>query len=204
MRWPIRRRLVGGIEGRQACAAGIGFSQSPGGQAQRAGPQAGGVSDGSRPVETPAVARCAARQRARQHRGTPSKQHPRVGAVTKIDRIDTGYINSNPLRYENGRNSRSSLDSRVRTSPPTAMANGRPSATGRGGGRPLARSALENIGTYAGRRRMAEACGPFPALIADTREAKRVSCLRESPAQHFSFRQVQRVECVGRLIGEKA
>lgn len=30
MRWPIRRRLVGGIEGRQACAAGIGFSQSPG------------------------------------------------------------------------------------------------------------------------------------------------------------------------------
>ena len=30
MRWSIRRRLVGGIEGRQACAAGIGFSQSPG------------------------------------------------------------------------------------------------------------------------------------------------------------------------------
>jgi len=30
MCWPIRRRLVGGIEGRQACAAGIGFSQSPG------------------------------------------------------------------------------------------------------------------------------------------------------------------------------
>ncbi|TSD59513.1 hypothetical protein FFI97_004055 [Variovorax sp. KBS0712] len=30
VRWPIRRRLVGGIEGRQACAAGIGYSQSPG------------------------------------------------------------------------------------------------------------------------------------------------------------------------------
>ncbi len=27
MRWPIRRCLVGGIEGRQARAAGIGFSQ---------------------------------------------------------------------------------------------------------------------------------------------------------------------------------
>ncbi len=47
MRWPIRRRLVGGIEGRQACAAGIGFSQSPGGQAQRAAPRRKGVSDGS-------------------------------------------------------------------------------------------------------------------------------------------------------------
>ena len=30
MRWPIRRCLVGGIEGRQARAAGIGASQSPG------------------------------------------------------------------------------------------------------------------------------------------------------------------------------
>lgn len=48
MRRPIRRRLVGGIEGRQACAAGIGFSQSPGGQAQRAGP-AGRRRQGSAP-----------------------------------------------------------------------------------------------------------------------------------------------------------
>jgi len=30
MRRPIRRCLVGGIDGRQACAAGIGASQSPG------------------------------------------------------------------------------------------------------------------------------------------------------------------------------
>ncbi len=30
LHWPIRRRLVGGTKGRQACAAGIGFSQSPG------------------------------------------------------------------------------------------------------------------------------------------------------------------------------
>ena len=29
MRWPIRRRLVGGIEGRQARAPGIALSQSP-------------------------------------------------------------------------------------------------------------------------------------------------------------------------------
>lgn len=37
MRWPIRRRLVGGIEGRQACAAGIGFSHSPGGPLRKTG-----------------------------------------------------------------------------------------------------------------------------------------------------------------------
>jgi hypothetical protein len=37
MRWPIRRRLVGGIEGRQACAAGIGFSHSPGGPLRKMG-----------------------------------------------------------------------------------------------------------------------------------------------------------------------
>jgi len=27
MRWPIRRRLFGGIEGRQACAAGMALGQ---------------------------------------------------------------------------------------------------------------------------------------------------------------------------------
>ncbi len=48
VRWPIRHRLFGGIEGRQACAAGIGFSPSPGGkrsaQARKQGrPKASGI-----------------------------------------------------------------------------------------------------------------------------------------------------------------
>jgi len=39
--WPIRRCLVGGIEGRQACAAGIGFSHSPGGPVRKTGKDKG-------------------------------------------------------------------------------------------------------------------------------------------------------------------